>query len=164
MFILFVEFETRERKRFRFRLIMADKKDWKDIPEEKRGRVLVMYTGGTIGMKDFGKGEGFEPAPGFIHETLASLSMFHDHEFGTPTEESISDFTFVTPLLKAGKRAVYRVLEYVPILDSCNIGLKVFFFPKIFSDLYFFFSSMIFFFSSMIFFFLDIKNPSTHIT
>ena len=114
------------------------------------GRVLVLYTGGTIGMKD--KGDGFEPAPGFIHETLVTLPMFHDPAFGTPTMESVpstpssspspsfsrrrgslqspmvwpsaggpSDFMFVTPVLKKGKRAVYRVLEYHPLLDSCNV-------------------------------------------
>jgi lysophospholipase len=74
-------------------------------------------------MKD--QGNGFEPAPGFIHETLASFSMFHDPAFGLPTNsEEAMTFTFVTPMLKTGVRCVYKVIEYIPILDSCNISTK----------------------------------------
>jgi 60kDa lysophospholipase len=98
---------------------------WEDLPESQIGRVLILYTGGTIGMKD--KGNGFEPAPGFIHQTLASLSMFHDPSFGSPSlqdQNELMNYTFVSPILKTGLRAVYKVIEYIPILDSCNISTK----------------------------------------
>lgn len=98
-------------------------KRWQDLEEKEMGRVLVLYTGGTIGMKD--NGNGFEPAPGFIHETLASFSMFHDPAFGAPKKiEEAKEFTFVTPVLKTGVRCVYKVIEYIPILDSCNISIS----------------------------------------
>jgi len=103
---------------------MAEKKSVDQLTDVDAGRVLVLYTGGTIGMKDFGKGGGFEPAPGFIHETLSNSSMFHDNDFGMPEPDKLSDFMFVTPKLKPGKRCVYQVREYIPILDSCNIGVK----------------------------------------
>ena len=45
-------------------------------------RVLILNTGGTIGMVD--KGRGLEPEPGFMEGFLRDLSMFHDKEFYNP--------------------------------------------------------------------------------
>lgn len=97
---------------------------WQDIPKKDYTKVCVLYTGGTIGMKE--SDHGYIPAPGFIHLVLASLPMFHDSgEFGDPrTEDGAcpTDATFVSPASKLGKRAVYNVVEYAPLVDSCNIS------------------------------------------
>src|SRR5690554_6726647 len=42
-------------------------------------RVLVIYTGGTIGMSNT-KQYGYVPVPNFLAETLSSQSRFHDLE------------------------------------------------------------------------------------
>ena len=83
-------------------------KPWTAIPKEQRTRICILYTGGTIGMKDSER--GYVPAPGYINEVLASLPMFHDLEFGDPrsADGSVSsDAVFVSPLSKLGKRACY---------------------------------------------------------
>jgi L-asparaginase/Glu-tRNA(Gln) amidotransferase subunit D len=41
-------------------------------------KVLMIYTGGTIGMID--KGHGYEPLEDFFETTLRGLSYFHDEE------------------------------------------------------------------------------------
>ena len=77
-----------------------------------RARVLVLYTGGTIGMREGAR--GFAPAPDFLAEQLASFPQFHD--------SSLPRFT--TPPSHAGVRVRYDVKEYTPLLDSSNMGLE----------------------------------------
>lgn len=96
---------------------------WEDIPEGQRTRICIIYTGGTIGMKDSER--GYVPVPDYINEVIVSLPMFHDLEFGDPRrgDGSIPEgTTFVTPPSKLGKRAVYNVIEYKPLMDSCNMS------------------------------------------
>ncbi len=60
-------------------------------------RVLVLYTGGTIGMK---KTEaGYEPAPGFLQHQIARIERF-----------------------RADDVPAFEVLEFDPLLDSSNMG------------------------------------------
>ncbi|KAI8846420.1 asparaginase-domain-containing protein [Chytridium lagenaria] len=40
-------------------------------------KVLILYTGGTIGMKNMGQ-HGYTPVPGFLSEVLSSMRRFHD--------------------------------------------------------------------------------------
>eukprot|EP00935_MAST-01C_sp_MAST-1C-sp1_P001733 g1733.t1 len=91
-----------------------------DIPVDERTRVLVLYTGGTIGMK--ASPNGFIPARFYINSVLASLPHFHDLAFGDPrTVDQSAMPEFVTPPSKFGKRTVYQIREYDPLLDSCNM-------------------------------------------
>ncbi|KAJ9057524.1 hypothetical protein DSO57_1021849 [Entomophthora muscae] len=48
------------------------KVDFQDV-----SRILVIYTGGTIGMK-YSLEKGYEPAYNYLSETLASIARFHD--------------------------------------------------------------------------------------
>jgi lysophospholipase len=70
--------------------------------------VLIIYVGGTIGMKKSER--GFAPVQGWLHEKLASLPQFHD--------KTQPDLT--TPLSRFGKRVHYKIKEYSPLLDSSN--------------------------------------------
>ncbi|MBK8260988.1 MAG: asparaginase [Nannocystis sp.] len=74
-------------------------------------RVLIIYTGGTIGMKDTPR--GYAPAPGFLSELLAAMPPFHDRTMPAHT----------TPISRYGRRVRYDILEYAPLLDSSNMGL-----------------------------------------
>ncbi len=79
---------------------------------ENTNRVLIIYTGGTIGMKDSPR--GYAPAPGFLGEQLAAMPQFHDRSMPSLT----------TPLSRYGRRVHYQILEYDPLLDSSNMGME----------------------------------------
>ncbi len=73
-------------------------------------RVLVLYTGGTIGMTAGDR--GYEPLPGYLGEQLAGMRRFHDPSWPLHT----------TPPFRGGRRARYEILEYRPLVDSSNMG------------------------------------------
>ncbi|KAK9978797.1 hypothetical protein ABG768_020536 [Culter alburnus] len=83
---------------------------------QNEARVLVIYTGGTIGMT-YHK-DGLAPARGSntLVETLRKISILHDEEYG-----SIQENTLVLPLSKQNKRIVYTVIKFSTLLDSCNM-------------------------------------------
>jgi lysophospholipase len=62
-------------------------------------RILVLYAGGTIGMRESPR--GYEPAPGFLAEQIERLPQLRDPS--TPN---------------------YDIIEYDPLLDSSNMGPK----------------------------------------
>lgn len=74
-------------------------------------RVLVLNTGGTIGMLPGPR--GYRPASGHLKEQLLHTPRFHDPEWPELT-------TPVTPL---GRRIHYNLLEYEPLVDSSNMGM-----------------------------------------
>ena len=79
---------------------------------ENTRRVLIIYTGGTIGMQDTPR--GYAPAPGFLGERLAAMPTFHDRTMPPLT----------TPVSRHGRRVRYDIREYDPLLDSSNMGLE----------------------------------------
>jgi lysophospholipase len=74
-------------------------------------RVLVLYTGGTIGMREGPR--GYEPVPGWFAEKIASLPQLHD-----PSQP-----LFTTYPSTSGRRVRYDLRSYDPLLDSSNLGL-----------------------------------------
>ena len=74
--------------------------------------VLVLYTGGTIGMH--ASERGYVPKPGFLAEQLATLPQFHD----------ASRPRFTSPPSRFGKRVHFDIVEYDPLLDSSNMGME----------------------------------------
>lgn len=59
--------------------------------------IFIIYTGGTVGMKK--SPTGFQPAPGFLTDTLSKLSEFQHDELPS-----------------------YTIFECDPLLDSSDIG------------------------------------------
>ncbi|CAJ0651584.1 6707_t:CDS:10 [Entrophospora sp. SA101] len=51
-----------------------------DMATPDLSQVLIIYTGGTIGMKNL-KNQGYATVPNYLTETLAGMSRFHDHQF-----------------------------------------------------------------------------------
>ncbi len=85
-------------------------------PTPDGARVLLLHTGGTIGMKE---GErGYVPAPGFLREQLERLPQLSDRSADRRGHD------FVTPRFSHGRRAYYDLIEYDPLLDSANLDLR----------------------------------------
>ena len=79
---------------------------------ENEARVLLIYTGGTIGMEHTLR--GLAPAPGVLRTQLRQLATFYD-----PNEEDL-----VLPALGQGRRIRMEMFEYTPLLDSSNMSLQ----------------------------------------
>jgi lysophospholipase len=75
-------------------------------------RVLIIYTGGTIGMKQ--GPNGYTPISGWMEEQLRSRYAFQDPH-GPPR---------TTPPSKNGVRISYDIVEYDPLLDSANMETR----------------------------------------
>ncbi|XP_060938618.1 60 kDa lysophospholipase isoform X2 [Limanda limanda] len=84
--------------------------------------VLVLNTGGTIGMTMHS--EGLAPEPNALVNYLRKLPFLHDANYAEQSflyeYYSYMD-TLVLPLSNEKKRIVYTILEYVPLLDSSNM-------------------------------------------
>uniref|UniRef100_A0A3Q3VKH0 asparaginase n=1 Tax=Mola mola TaxID=94237 RepID=A0A3Q3VKH0_MOLML len=84
-------------------------------------RVLVVNTGGTIGMTLHDN--GLAPQPDAFVQSLRKLPIFHDEQYAQQTfmYDYYGENTLVLPMTKDYKRIVYSVLEYNPLLDSSNM-------------------------------------------
>jgi len=78
-------------------------------------KILVLYTGGTIGMKN--SPDGYKPVPDYFTGLLQSLPQFHD----PAAAESFPDVDIVMPVSKYEKRIGFNMIEYDPLLDSCDL-------------------------------------------
>jgi lysophospholipase len=88
-------------------------------------RVLVLYTGGTIGMKETER--GYSPERGHLGEILARLPQFHDASAAGAVSGSLpadAVHTFHMPASRFGRRVVFSIKEYEPLLDSSNMGME----------------------------------------
>ncbi|KAL9952035.1 hypothetical protein ACROYT_G039235 [Oculina patagonica] len=101
-------------------------------------RVLVLYTGGTIGMK---KTEGgYQPKTGFLQSQIKRLPMLYDEEYtkiDDQTERSTATYCeninktattsleeLAMPISSHGVRVLYYIKEYCPIKDSSNMTIS----------------------------------------
>uniref|UniRef100_A0A8C8R6L2 asparaginase n=1 Tax=Pelusios castaneus TaxID=367368 RepID=A0A8C8R6L2_9SAUR len=86
-------------------------------------RVLVINTGGTIGMVKEEK--GLTPEANKLVKALKKMPVLHDDVYAKETKlydfHEFPDDTLVLPLSKQDKRIVYTILELVPLLDSSNM-------------------------------------------
>jgi 60kDa lysophospholipase len=80
-------------------------------------KVLIIYTGGTIGMKT--SKQGYVPESGYLSKQLKTISSFHDPSYKLDLEHE-----HITPVSKYDKRANYKILELDPLLDSSNVSWK----------------------------------------
>lgn len=81
-------------------------------------RVLVLHTGGTIGMREGPR--GFAPVPGALAEELARHSPLCDPaRLCDPAEPR-----FTTAPFEDGTRIRYDVVEHDPLLDSACLDLS----------------------------------------
>ena len=76
-------------------------------------RVLVLYTGGTIGMRQNARGV-YEPVSGWFAEKVAEQPQLHD-----PSQPRFTTFPS-----RSGRRVHYEISAYDPPLDSANLALS----------------------------------------
>ncbi|KJH50139.1 L-asparaginase, type I [Dictyocaulus viviparus] len=83
-------------------------------------RVLCLYTGGTIGMRsDDGV---YSPKPGYLPEVLRTLPPLNDRLFIEKNFPSSAVKPYSLPPVRLmKKRVVYWIVEYDPLLDSCDM-------------------------------------------
>lgn len=75
-------------------------------------KILVIYTGGTIGMVS--SGDGYVPQTGAIARQLMEMPRFH-----VPGEAQLT-----LPASPLGPRARYDIVEHNPPLDSSNMSAR----------------------------------------
>lgn len=80
-------------------------------------KVLVLHTGGTIGMREGPR--GFAPVRGALAEELARRPPLCDPSLSDPARGA-----FVTAPFEDGARIQYVLDEYDPLLDSANLDLS----------------------------------------
>ncbi|CAD5122432.1 DgyrCDS10856 [Dimorphilus gyrociliatus] len=90
--------------------------------EALRSTVLVLYSGGTIGMKSH---DGvYSPEPDFLEQAVKEMPNLHDKEYARRIQAMYTDSRpLVMPLSKEGKRVIYYIYEYEPLLDSSNMTM-----------------------------------------
>lgn len=90
-------------------------------PCAAEARVLVINTGGTIGMTLHE--DVLAPQANDFVKSLRKLPILHDETYAHQTRmyEYYGSDTLVLPLSKQNKRIVYTILEYNPLLDSSNM-------------------------------------------
>ncbi len=75
------------------------------------GHVLLIHTGGTIGMESTDR--GYQPRVGFLQQRLSEIpSFFNAADGGQVTQPS-----------RFGRRVRYDILELEPLLDSANMSV-----------------------------------------
>lgn len=85
-------------------------------------KVLVIYTGGTIGMLCDGD-KGLVPVKNKLKETLLHNPLTHDVEFAKLyLSEHYKDHYFVLPWIEGKSRILYEIYEYEELLDSSNMS------------------------------------------
>ncbi|XP_041668086.1 60 kDa lysophospholipase isoform X2 [Cheilinus undulatus] len=91
-------------------------------PTAAEARVLVINTGGTIGMTLHDN--VLAPKANSFVKILRKLPILHDELYAQQTclyEYYGSENSLVLPLSKDNKRIIYNILEYSPLLDSSNM-------------------------------------------
>jgi 60kDa lysophospholipase len=94
-------------------------------PMATDGRVLILYTGGTIGMREGPR--GFAPARDFLGAQLERLPQFHEPgqpRFSTPPLHDDTSSRDGAEAPAHGRRVRYDLKEYEELLDSSNMGLS----------------------------------------
>ncbi|TNM95457.1 hypothetical protein fugu_016540 [Takifugu bimaculatus] len=91
-------------------------------PTTSEAHVLVINTGGTIGMTLHDN--VLAPKPNAFVQSLRKLPIIHDELYAQQTclyDYYGSENTLVLPMNKDNKRIIYSVMEYSPLLDSSNM-------------------------------------------
>lgn len=121
----------KERKNFpsnayEYSLLQA-KHDVKRLKLRREKKVLILYTGGTIGMKK--SEEGLRPQKQFLFKYMYSHPNFCDKVYTKAVlneGNKINEHSFLStpPSIYNDKRIYYRLLELEEAIDSSNMNLS----------------------------------------
>src|SRR3989338_7420999 len=82
-----------------------------NVNSKKMHKVMILYTGGTIGMTR--TENGLAPCKGFLSEQLSKMHQFQDPAY-LPQRVMLES--------KMPVRVTYDIVEYDPLLDSSNMS------------------------------------------
>ncbi|VDM95139.1 unnamed protein product [Thelazia callipaeda] len=91
-----------------------------DTARGQEARVLVLYTGGTIGMKLV---DGvYRPEPAYLPRAIRDLPPLNDNNYVVSNygDARVKPYC-LPPLRHVKKRVLYWVIEYDPLLDSSDM-------------------------------------------
>lgn len=81
-------------------------------------KVLVLYTGGTIGMEDNEQG-ALAPSSKPLTDKIRENPLLYDRHYDVCKTQDGN--VLVLPRVKDTRRVLYKVVEYTPLLDSSNM-------------------------------------------
>uniref|UniRef100_A0A915ES18 L-asparaginase N-terminal domain-containing protein n=1 Tax=Ditylenchus dipsaci TaxID=166011 RepID=A0A915ES18_9BILA len=90
----------------------------------KESKVLVLYTGGTIGMKcnSGGMSGVYSPQQHYLPRAIRELPPLNDKEYVEQNYADVQVKPYALPPLRGmKKRVVYWLVEYEPLLDSSDM-------------------------------------------
>ncbi|KAF7634734.1 hypothetical protein Mgra_00005882 [Meloidogyne graminicola] len=88
----------------------------------QESKVLVLYTGGTIGMKSCGADGVYAPEQYYLPKIIRNLPPLNDKEFVEYAYPDAQLMPYALPLVRGmKKRVVYWLVEYEPLLDSSDM-------------------------------------------
>ncbi|XP_060071945.1 L-asparaginase-like [Ylistrum balloti] len=93
------------------------------VEQEQEAKVLVLYTGGTIGMRTNRNGV-YEPEADYLIPELKKLPIFHDKSYAEEQLMEEEKDLLVMPVMRSGRRVKYHIKEYNPLLDSSNMNMN----------------------------------------
>uniref|UniRef100_A0A336N284 asparaginase n=1 Tax=Culicoides sonorensis TaxID=179676 RepID=A0A336N284_CULSO len=93
--------------------------------ELQEAKVLVLYTGGTIGMMR-NEHNALVPVPNQLEKRIRRHPNLHDDEYSKKKfGKSSHSSPFVLPYCEGEKRRIlYTMVEYEPLLDSSNMSIE----------------------------------------
>uniref|UniRef100_A0A1I8JKI4 Asparaginase n=1 Tax=Macrostomum lignano TaxID=282301 RepID=A0A1I8JKI4_9PLAT len=95
--------------------------------------VLVLYTGGTIGMKS--ENGAYVPVANYLGDAIRHTKVLHDNqclrslmteddwEIATDTSLGAVDLPFALPTSVGNRTLLYVIYEYEPLLDSSDMTM-----------------------------------------
>ncbi|XP_056636864.1 60 kDa lysophospholipase-like [Diorhabda sublineata] len=87
-------------------------------------RILVLYVGGTIGMKK-NCYDVLEAAHNDFRAKIKSSSSLHDSKWARENlHGKLKENQMILPQSGNGQKILYEIIEYTPLLDSSNMTLK----------------------------------------
>ncbi|XP_013781147.1 L-asparaginase-like [Limulus polyphemus] len=91
-------------------------------PSDIESKVLVLFTGGTIGMRQTSKGV-YAPQPNYLERIVRKFPELNDEEYVCRNFPGKDQPPLVLPETGNSKRVVYTIYEYDPLLDSANMTM-----------------------------------------
>ncbi|XP_065290312.1 L-asparaginase 1-like [Dermacentor albipictus] len=105
------------------RSVTGDRDAWYSCTGPDQACVLVIYTGGTIGMVKDEKGL-LKPAPGILDKRLREFPELHDEEYMRSQFGDCENCPLVLPPTGDPRRVMYSISEYSVLIDSSNITVN----------------------------------------
>ena len=104
------------------------------LDQKNESKVLVLYTGGTIGMVRNAEG-ALAPASNALEKKIRSTCTMHDEDYSHQrfghlqqkcSTEEVGPFLLplVLPHVPGHRRVIYSIYEYEPLLDSSNMQME----------------------------------------